>query len=211
MRARVIYGICYNLLIATLLLSLIGCVSAIQKRNSDKYTLIGIQAQARGNWDGARRAYARAVVYAEQANLPAKNRAIRTYEYGRALGVTCFFDLAELELNSAYELDKQAGEPLYLSLTELGRLTLDQKKYQQASTYFERSLTEIDKVNAQQVAPIAYADILDEYAQALVGINRFEDANVAKNRASEIRAKNPNGRSITDRTPYGKFCTKHEN
>jgi tetratricopeptide (TPR) repeat protein len=195
-------------LIMGLLLILTGCASEIQKRTSDRYTLIGIQAQARGDWDTARRAYARAVVNAEQAKLPAKNRAIRTYEYGRALGVTCFFDLAELELNSAYDLDKQAGQPLYLSLTELARLMLNQKKYQQAIGYFERTLKELNSANAQQVSPIVYADILDEYAQALTGVNSFEEAVAAKNSASEIREKNPNRRSITDRTPYGKFCTK---
>lgn len=198
----------WKLLTISALLVLTGCASEIQKRTSDNYTMVGMQAQARGDWDGARRAYARAVVNGEQAKLPAKNLAIRTYEYGRALGVTCFFDLAETELNSAYELDKKAGEPLYLSLNELGRLTLDQKKYQQSAGYFERALKVMDLVNFQQDAPIGYADVLDEYAQALAGLDRSAEATNFKKRAADIRQKNPSRYSITDRTPYGKFCTK---
>ncbi len=197
-----------TLLIAGFLLTLAGCASEIQKRTSGRYALIAMQAQARGDWNTARKAYARAVVNAEQARLPVKIRAILNYEYGRALGVTCFFDLAELELNSVYDLDKQAGQPLYFSLTESARLMLDQKKYRQAIGYFERTLKELDSANAQQLSPIVYADILDEYAQALTGINSFGEAVVAKNRASEIRAKNPDRYSTTDRTPYGKFCLK---
>lgn len=200
----------WKLLTMSFLFVLAGCASEIQKRTSDNYTLVGMQAQARGDWDTARRAYARAVVNGEQAKLPAKNLAIRTYEYGRALGVTCFFDLAESELNSAYELDKQAGQPLYLSLTELGRLTLDQKKYQRSAGYFERALKELDLANVQQKSPIGYSDILDEYAQALAGIDKPAEAASIKKRASEIKQKNSDRHSITDRTPYGKFCTKQQ-
>lgn len=195
-----------TILSLTSLFILVGCASAIHQKNSDRYTIIGMQAQADGRWDGARRAYARAVGYGEQAKIPLKSLAIRTYEYGRALGVTCFFEEAEDELNRAYELDKQAGEPLYLTLTELAKLMLDQKKYQKAVWYFERALKEEDSANLQQRAPIAYADFLDEYAQALKGLDRNNDAEIMKNRASEIRKKNLDGYSITDRTPYAKFC-----
>lgn len=191
-----------------LFVGLSGCASEIEKRTSDNYTLIGMQAQSRGNWDTARKAYARAVVNGEQANIPAKSLAIRTYEYGRALGVTCFFDLAESELNRAYELDKKAGQPLYFSLTELARLTFDQQKFQASINYFERTIKELDLVKGAEEAPIEYSNILDEYSVALSKIGRETDAINVKYRSTEIRKTNPQRKSITDRTPYGKYCTK---
>jgi len=136
-----------SLCFLALLVVLTGCASEIQKRNAERFTLIGMQAQAQGDWDTARRAYARAVVNGEQAKLPQRTLAVLTYEYGRSLGVSCFFDLAEAELNRAHELDRQAGNPLYLSLTELVRLTFDQQKFQAAIAYFERAIAEMDRAN----------------------------------------------------------------
>lgn len=185
---------------------LAGCASEIQERNAQNYTLIGAQAQARGDWDTARRAYARAVVNAELAKLPPTTRAPLTYEHGRSLGVTCFFDLSESELNMAYELDKEAGNPLYLSLTELARLTFDQDKFQVSVDYFERAITELDKINAAKKAPIAYADILTEYSIALSKADRKVEAANHLRKAEKIREANPQGKSVTDRTLYGKHC-----
>ncbi len=185
-----------------------GCVSAINEKVASNYGQVGAAAQARGDWDAARRAYARSAKNADLAGSDPRRRAIFHYEYERSLGATCFFVEAERELSLAYELDKQAGEPLYLSLGELARLKLDQKHFQKAVSLFERTLGELDKASAEKEAPIAYADILDEYAAALAGIGRSEESATARNRASKIRGVNPKGFSITDRTPYGKHCTK---
>ncbi|KHK55792.1 hypothetical protein PI87_12300 [Ralstonia sp. A12] len=186
---------------------LAGCASAVEERVSNNYMVQGAAAQARGDWDTARRAYARATVNADQARLPAGRRAILHYEYGRSLGVTCFFDQSEQELNAAYELDKQAGQPLYLSLIELARLSLDQQKFAQSVAYFERALPELDKAGAASSAPAGYADVLDEYAKALAGAGNAVESKIQVNRAAMLRAAKQSKRSNTDRTPYGKFCT----
>lgn len=195
-----------SLCFLALLVVLTGCASEIQKRNAERFTLIGMQAQAQGDWDTARRAYARAVVNGEQAKLPQRTLAVLTYEYGRSLGVSCFFDLAEAELNRAYELDRQAGNPLYLSLTELARLTFDQQKFQVAASYFARAIEKMDQGKVVETAPTAYADILAEYAIALAKVDRVTEAVDVNKRVSAIRKANPDGKSVTDRTPYGKFC-----
>lgn len=185
-----------------------GCASPVQQATSEHYTVTAMQAQARGDWDTARKSYARAVVNAEQARLPARRRAILTYEYGRALGVTCYFDLAEAELNTAYTLDKEAGQPLYLSLVELSRLTLDQGKYQSSIGYFDRALAAMDAAQLERISPAEYGVILEEYAQALTGAGRDAEASSQKTRAADLREKTRATHSITDRTPYGKKCTK---
>ena len=194
-----------NALLVVVLLA--GCASAVEERISNNYMAQGAAAQARGDWDTARRAYARASVNADQAGLPAGRRGILHYEYGRSLGVTCFFDQSEHELNAAYELDKQAGQPLYLSLVELARLSLDQKKFAQSVEYFECALPELDKDGAASRAPAGYADILDEYAKALAGAGNAVESKIQVNRAATLRVERPSKRSITDRTPYGKYCT----
>jgi len=191
-----------------LLTGLYGCAAPINERVSSNYERVGATAQARGDWDAARRAYARSATNADLAGSNPQKRAVFHYEYGRSLGVTCFFDEAERELNLAYDFDKQAGQPLYLSLVELARLTLDQQKFPKAVLYFERALPELDRASAAKEAPAAYADILDEYASALSGIGREQDSSAVTKRASELRGTNPKGFSITDRTPYGKHCTK---
>jgi hypothetical protein len=184
-----------------------GCASAIHDKNSDNYTLVGYQAQQRGDWDAARRAYAKAVVNAEMGNTPIKSRSIRTYEYGRALGVTCFFDLAEAELKMAYKLDKQSSQPLFLSLVELARLNFSQEKFVASLPYYEEAISELDKASAAEKAPGGYAEILEEYAIALAKAGKVVDSKRITAKVSEIKTKNPKASSITEKTPYGKFCT----
>jgi len=185
-----------------------GCATAVEQRIATNYAIAGANAQKRGDWDAARRNFARAVANAELARSAPGERAILHYEYGRSLGATCFFDKAEKELNFAHQLDKEARQPLYLSLVELARLNLDQKKFIQALSYFQQALPELDRANAPYEVPVDYADILEEYALALDGVGRNEDAAVTRQGLTQIRTANPKGCSITDRTPYGKHCVE---
>ena len=84
---------------------------------------------------------------------------------------------------------------------------MDQKKWSQAINYFDSAMPELEKINASNESPHAYADILDEYAQALSGLNKPEAKDYFQ-RANEIRKKYPKGYSITDRTPYGTQCSR---
>jgi hypothetical protein len=55
---------------------------------------------------------------------------------------------------------------------------------------------------------MAYADILEEYALALDGAGRREEAVHTRKELAQVRSANPKGFSTTDRTPYGRDCTK---
>ncbi len=122
--------------------------------------------------------------------------------------MTCFFDLAEEEFKAALELDRQAGQPLYLTLTELSRLNLAQGKYPAALRYFERGFPLLDAARAAQEAPIGYADLLDHYAQALDGAGQASAAQQARQRAAGLRQQHPQQQSATDLTPYGSACPR---
>ena len=76
-------------------------------------------------------------------------------------------------------------------------------------SYFEQILGELDPVISANTAPSFYSNLLDDYALALSGAGRSEEADVAGKRAAEIRASVRTApRAIVDPTPYGTQCVK---
>lgn len=191
------------------LLSLAGCASVNEKSAADNIHAAAA-ARERGDWDAARKIYSRSFTDTNLAQTSPRFRAVLHYEYGRALGVTCHFKEAEQELTVAHDLDKKSGGVFYLSLTELARLNLAQKKYTEAVAYFESVLTELDPEIVSKKAPDFYVAVLDDYALALSGAGRPKNAETAAKRAAEIRASAPGAESWAgaDRTPYGTQCAK---
>ena len=171
-------------------------------------------ASQRGDWNTARSIYSRLFTDERLAQSDLRFKAVLHYEYGRALGVTCFFKEAEREFIAGNELDKndgdkQTGGVFYLSLTQLGRLNLAQRKFPEAVSYFEQILGELDPVISANTVPSFYSNLLDDYASALSGAGRSEEADVAGKRAAEIRASVRTApRAIVDPTPYGTQCVK---
>lgn len=191
------------------LLSLAGCASVDEKSAADNIQAAAA-ARERGDWDAARKIYSRSFTDTNLAQTSPRFRAVLHYEYGRSLGVTCHFKEAEQELTVAHDLDKKSGGVFYLSLTELARLNLAQKKYTEAVAYFESVLAELDPEIAPKKAPDFYVAVLDDYALALSGAGRPKNAETAAKRAAEIRATAPAAESWAgaDRTPYGAQCAK---
>ena len=205
----VIYGEYMNRFISAVivLLGLAGYAYGNEKPISE-YMRDGGAAQERGDWDEARRIYALAFSEGNLAQADPRFKAVLHYEYGRSLGVTCSFDEAERQLNLANDLDKHTGGVFYLSLTELARLNLDQRRFAEAVAYLERVMAELDPVITARRVPIFYANVLEDYAMALSGIGRETDAEAAAKRAAEVRGGTPKEQFVPDRTPYGKHCPK---
>jgi len=200
-----------RLLLITLLCTFLitqACANQINQRDSIKHAQAGGRAAASGGWDTARREWAQAVKNGELGGIPEKHQAVFYYEYGRTAGVTCFFDISGTYLNKAYELDKKIGGPTFLSLLELFRLKLVQKKYKEAVTYFETALPILEEVNAPSESPAEFSTLLDEYAVALENIGKVEEGKKAKIRATEVKKSAEH--SISERTPYGSFCSKNK-
>lgn len=190
-----------------ILLSLTGCASVDETSAGDTMQK-GAAARDRGDWDAARRIYAGSFADRNLAQTSPRYRAVLHYEYGRSLGVTCFYKEAENELTLAHDLDKKSGGVFYLSLTELGRLNLAQEKYPEAVAYFERVLAELDPAIVAKKAPSFYADLLDDYASALSGAGRPKNAEAATKQAADARANIPADQSANERTPYGTQCAR---
>lgn len=192
-------------LYSAILWSLVGCATAINQKNVNNHMTAAINATNGGDWDLSRRHWAKVVVNAQLANVAEQKMAVYNYEYGRSLGVTCYFKEAEEYLNLAYQQDINTDGPAYNDLIELARLNLDQKKWKESIIYFQKVLPILDKINASTGAPHAYADILNDYANALKNSNN-QNSKKYRQEAKDIRDKNPKGYSITERTPYGSQC-----
>lgn len=189
-------------------LVLSGCATDINRVVARETMVGGAIAQKQGDWNAARLNFAKAVVNARLAGAPDQTRAVLHYEYGRSLGVTCFFDLAEQELSTALELDRKSGQPEYLALNELARLNFDQGRYDKALAYFTLAQGSMQKFDAEKRAPAAYSDVLDEMSRSAAALQRTEEAGRLAAEAKRVRsASGPMG-SITERTPYGKHCVK---
>ena len=77
-----------------ILLSLMGCETFDAKSGGD-YKQKAAAAEERGDWDAARRIYATSFTDKNLGQTSPRYRSVLHYEYGRSLGVTCFFKEAE--------------------------------------------------------------------------------------------------------------------
>ena len=64
----------------------------------------------------------------------------------------------------------------------------------------------MEKADVPKQSPIGFADVLNEYSISLKNIGKETKADSVAERAGKLRYKNPQGYSITDRTPYGTKC-----
>jgi tetratricopeptide (TPR) repeat protein len=127
------------------------------------------------------------------------------YEYGRTSGVICDYPEAKKSLEKALESDKTNNGPIIMDYFELARLHFDQKLFKEASTYYQSGIASTPKEIVAQ-DPIGYAEVLDEYGVALKQTGDVANSEKIIAEAKQLRSSNPNGKSLTKRTPYGKFC-----
>lgn len=185
---------------------MISCAPSINRNTSDITAKSGYEAQKAGDWDAARRNFAKAVVNGDLGKLSQEQMASLYYEYGRSLGVTCVYDESEKYLQKTLDIDLKINGPAYMSLLELARLNLKIKDYSKAISYFDQLLPIYTTLNAEKEAPIGVAEAYEDYSYALKEVGNITKAKDFETKAEQLRANNPNGYSITERTPYGTQC-----
>jgi tetratricopeptide (TPR) repeat protein len=181
-------------------------VSFIGATNVTRHGNAACEAIKTGDWTTARNHWAKALANAQSGGAPIWVLTLLNYEYGRALGVTCLYDEAEKYLLKALDLDLQSGAPTGMSLVELARLQYDQKEYERAIPYFRRAVEAIETAGVAAKLPIDFADLLNEYAEALIKTGDSKVAIALGNRARQLRTDNPDKQSKNNRTPYGTQC-----
>lgn len=190
-----------------LMFALSGCASTLNESNAHNYANAGFVAQQDGDWDMARRHWAKAAVNAQLAGMPDSQQAIAFHEYGRSCGVTCFFDQSEEYLLKSLALDKSSGGPIHMSLLELARLNFDQKKYKEANRYYEQLPALYDKANAAEQDPAGVALVYKEFSLSLESTGRDKESEKYSKLSEQLKKNVRSNASNTERTPYGMHCS----
>jgi len=177
-------------------------------RNAEAHTQAGYAALRKGDWDAARRQFAQAVVNADLGGADARGKGVVNYEYGRTLGVTCFYEEAEKYLLRAKELGEQMGVSPHLPLFELGLLSEKQGNYLKAAGYFAQLIPFMEKEGLRTRYPLGVAEAFDHYANALQAIGKTTEAEAQRRQAQAIRTANPDAKPFGSVTPYGTLCAK---
>lgn len=189
-------------------LAITGCAAPINVRNAEAHARAGYGAISRGDWDTARRQFAQAVVNADLGNAELSGKWQVNYQYGRALGVTCFWEEAEKYLLRSMQFSEQIDRAPRLSLYELGLLSQKQGKSAQAVSYFAQLIPLMEKEGLRATYPLGVADAYERYAASLEATGQTESA--ARNRieARSIRNANPTATPFGTVTPYGSTCAQ---
>ncbi len=172
------------------------------QKNYSLYNREALKAESENKWDAAAKRYFLALQNSEWAEEGKGVRSEFHYKLGRALGATCQFQKSEQNLLQAYALNPRMPQ----ALAELGRLKFAQKDSRAAIDYFDRSNAELSKTTVSQSDPIGYAEILDDYRDALVAENRSQDGAAIQRKASELRNSSPKRDALMRRPPYGAQC-----
>jgi tetratricopeptide (TPR) repeat protein len=186
-------------------LTLVSCANPINLRTAQNYAQGCAGFQHQGEWWKARQACGRAAINAELGGAEPQAIAGLWYEYGRTSGVICDYAEAKKALEKSLESDKENNGPIIMDYFELARLHFDQKLFKDASAYYQFGIAATPEATIAQ-DPIGYAEVLDEYGEALKQIGNATESEKVIAESKQLRSSNPNVKSLTKRTPYGKFC-----
>ena len=197
------------LVVVGCVIALCGCVPLAQNinaRNAATHEAAARIAARNGDWDTARQQYAQALTNARLAHAGAAEEGRLGYEYGRVLGITCNYHLAEEMLQSARQLAHQVDGPEYLPLLELALLAEHRQRPQQALKYFHELEPYLD--NSQLAAGHAkgVADVRRRYASVLVATGDEIGATAQRTKATALEAANAGSSEEGSFTPYGSAC-----
>jgi hypothetical protein len=191
------------------LIILCGCVSLAQNinaRNAATHEAAARIAARDGNWQAARLQYAEALTNARLAHAGAAEEGRLSYEYGRVLGITCNYGLAEEMLQSARQLARKAGGPEYLPLLELALLAEQQQRPQQALKYFHELEPYLDDSRLAAGHPNGVADVRRRYALVLAAGGDESGAAAQRGKAAALEAANAGSSEAGRFTSYGSAC-----
>ena len=185
-----------------------GCVSLaenINARNGAAHEAAARIAAHDGDWQTARAQYAQALTNARLAHAGAAEEGRLSYEYGRVLGSTCSYGLAEQMLQTSLQLARQSGGPEYLPLLELA-LMAEKQGPQQAVKYYRELEPHLDDLQLSARHPSGVADVRKRYASVLAASGDQAGATAQRAKASALEAANSGSSEEGHVTPYGSAC-----
>src|SRR5262249_55011513 len=148
-----------------------GCANPMNVVHYDDYLACGLAASKAGDDNRAAMCYSRAVVNARIGHLGPKEESCALYNYGRAVGMLCEYELARDSFVEALRLEEEVEGPnggfSSMRIFELARLNLDTGHDDQAVIWYERGIPLARSMAVDRSDPIGFANELDDFATAL--------------------------------------------
>jgi tetratricopeptide (TPR) repeat protein len=187
-----------------------GFTEQVNLKNADTYYHLGLQAEARGDFVGAKEAFWRAWVNARDGKASPAYQSAVLYNLGRMTGYTCDFAEAEKLLHDALDRELKISGPesgnTSKRLFELARLNYDQGKYVQAAEFYEKAIPACIRLGCLETDPIIVANSYDELGKAYQAIGSVDKGKDAVAKAADIRAKNPGAEARFVPVRYDAMC-----
>jgi len=200
----------YSLPLARRCVAAIVAMSALSGQglaeDGDDATRRAVAAQEAGDWRSAVKQWAIAHELIPASDRSSTRTASISYEYGRALGVTCQFERSSRLLQDALAIDEKTGGPVAMTLVELARLHLDSGNPQHAIPYFNRALPVLDGEGAEHRDADGFTHFLEEFATAAAATGDGTRAQLLHARIETLRTRHVHAHGPSTRTPYGTQC-----
>jgi len=136
--------------------------------------------------------------------------AIAMYGLARANAQLCKADFAEKWFRASIELREKIPDDKYAMVTqnylEFARYLLSRGRTAEAVPYMDRSVPNVERLGVESSDPIAYADFLVTYANALNAVSRPADAEKALGRSKDVRDKNAGKKALFKPEKYPTDC-----
>lgn len=187
-----------------------GCAQEPHRRNTASYFELGLDAEAQGNYAGARESFSRAWGDARDSDVPPAYKSSVLFNLGRMTGYTCEFYQARKLLQEALDMEislsgtdsSNVGD----RLLELARLNFDHEQYLEAVWFYEKGLSVAARSGVEKNDPIFFANMSDELAKSYQQSGQSALAVAAMHRAVFIRMQHPGQEAKLVPVRYPKTC-----
>ena len=170
----------------------------------------GNRALDAGRYQAARERYHRALQESQKSGNE-QYTAIAMYGLAKSNGYLCNFREAEEWFAKSISLRESLRDSsiAYLSqnLLEFARWYIAQRKFNEAIAQFARAVPMIENLNAEGRDPIALANVLEDYENALSASGNLEGAAKVKERIMYLRKTYAARRAGFTIKPYPTNCT----
>jgi tetratricopeptide (TPR) repeat protein len=179
----------------TILFSCLSALVFVQCAVAEDPIAKGNRSLNAGHYDEALEAYSKALSRAKDDRF-AQERAIAMYGLARTNARLCRVDTAEKWFRDSIALRETLPDVLGLAwLTqnylEFARFLLSRGRTEEAAEYMGRAIPMLDDLGLEYSDPIAYAELLDDYAAALKAVGKDPESQVQADRAANLRRENP--------------------
>lgn len=189
-----------------------GCAQEPNRRNTASYFELGLDAEAQGNYAGARESFWRAWVDARDKGAPPAYKSSVLFNLGRMTGYTCDFYQARKLLQEALDMEISLSgtesSNVRDRLLELARLNYDHEQYLEAVWFYEKGLSLAARSGIEKSDPIFFANTVDELVQSYQKSGQSALALAGFHRAAFIRMQHPGQEAKFVPVRYPMKCQK---